>query len=82
MELQKWNPKKKEYEPYNVPDDWHVSGYETNMEKTVNCAQCGKPIAFGDGYTSMEVQHKNFGIGYAVCCDCYAKEWERRKLYG
>lgn len=76
--MRKWNYKKHEYELYEVPSDWHCSIYESDMSKTVNCAQCGREIKFGDAYTSNEI-HTFMGFGYAVCEECYNEEWERRR---
>jgi len=68
-ELRKWNYKLKEYEPYFVRDSWNVKTYSDDMSEEVSCAQCGKKIKFGKGYTSMEV-HTEAGFGYIVCDKC------------
>lgn len=78
MILQKWNCKKHEYEDYEIPDNWNVKTYSRDMKEKINCAQCGRKIAIGDSYTSLEV-HTNIGLGYAVCEKCYAKEWKRKE---
>ena len=70
MILRKWSEARHVYEPYEVPDGWRVSTYETDMETMVNCCQCGRALPFGECYTSMQV-HTQVGIGYAVCGDCY-----------
>lgn len=70
MNLRRWDEFKHEYMPYEVPDDWHVTIYETDMQTPVNCAQCGRELPFGRTYTSTQVQTL-FGFGYAVCGDCY-----------
>jgi len=75
MMLHKWNYKTNEYGPYEVPDDWNVSTFEADMGSIVNCAECGKSIMFGQGYTSRKI-HTLFGMGYVVCKDCYDKEIE------
>ena len=54
------------------------SYYEADMSTVVNCAQCGKELVYADSYTSLEVQTP-LGFGYAVCADCYEKEWQRRR---
>ena len=71
----KWNYKTNKYDRYEVPDDWKVSTLEADMRSIINCAECGKLIAFGQGYTSRKI-HTLFGIGYVVCKDCYDKEIE------
>lgn len=73
MILQKWNNKKHKYENYEIPDDWNVKTYSTNMREKINCVHCGKELEFGDCYTSLEV-HTEMGFGYGVCEKCYNKE--------
>lgn len=77
MILMKWNYITHQYEPHIVPDDWYVTLYETEMNKQVNCACCGKKITHGEAYTSMEI-HDSLGFGYDVCLDCYQEEMQRR----
>ena len=79
MMLQRWDEKERQYRPYEVPDDWHVTTYETDMDTIVNCCQCGREVPFGECYTSMQVQ-TSVGFGYAVCERCYYdKEWPERE---
>ena len=73
MTLRKWSYKKRVYEPYEIPDEWNVATYSDDMDKVVQCAQCGREVKFGDTYTSHEV-HTKFGMGYAVCDRCYDEE--------
>ena len=80
MLLRKWNYQKREYEPYEVPDDWNVKTYSNDMDEIVNRPHCGKPLPFGDCYTSREI-HTKFGMGFAVCSECYEQEWERDRQY-
>ena len=77
MILSKWNNKKRIYEPYEVPDNWNVITYSSDMDEIVNCPHCGKKLTFGDCYTSREI-HTKHGFGYAVCEDCYynKESWE------
>ena len=77
MRLIKWNNKTKEYEPYEVPNDWNVKTYCEDMSAIVNCACCGKRLPFGKCYTSREI-HTGLGFGYAVCENCYfhKESWE------
>lgn len=72
--MKKWNFKKREYEPYEVPGDWVTPLIEFDMDKIVNCASCGERMVFGDGYTSKKI-HTDSGFGYCVCLKCYEKEW-------
>lgn len=78
IELKKWNYESHDYEPHRVPDDWHVSLFESDMDRIVNCASCGNALTFGEAYTSMEIQN-HMGFGYGVCEKCYEEEWQRRK---
>ena len=80
MLLRKWNYQKREYEPYEVPDDWKVSLWESDMDTVVNCPHCGRQLTFGECYTSREI-HNKFGMGFGVCGDCYEQEWERDRQY-
>lgn len=78
MLYRKWNCKKHEYEPYPVPKDKKLTLYTENMEEEINCCQCLKLMKYKDSFTSREV-HNAVGLGYAVCKECYEKEWERRR---
>lgn len=73
----KWNYEKHEYEPYLVSTDKKLTLYTEDFEEKINCCQCLKKIKYGESYTSLEV-HNSIGLGYAVCSECYKKEWERR----
>ena len=70
MILQKWDETAKVYQEYAVPDDWHVSLYESDMTTVVNCARCGNPVAYENTYCSLQI-HSPMGFGYAVCPDCH-----------
>ena len=50
------------------------SYYETDLNKIVLCADCGKELRYGDSLTSRKVLYGVYGFGYAVCEDCYKKE--------
>ena len=76
-QLKKWNWKTREYEDYEVPDNWNVRTFAFDMDTFVDCAQCGEGKAYGLMYTSMEV-HTEHGIGYCVCGNCYEEEAKRR----
>lgn len=76
--LRKWNVKKHEYEKYKVPADKKLVVYSDDFGLIVNCAQCFKPIIYGDSFTSLEV-HNRLGMGFAVCKDCYDEEFLRRR---
>lgn len=45
------------------------------MDEVIPCAECGKKILYGDGYTSRKI-HNVSGMGYVVCERCYDKERE------
>ena len=80
MILRKWNYQKKNYDKYEVPNNWKCAIYHNDLDEIVNCAHCGKELRHGDSYTSMEI-HTLYGFGYDVCEKCYKKEWERRKRF-
>lgn len=69
MFILKWDDKENKYFPYVIPDDWHISVIEKDMDYIVNCVNCGKEIRFGDGYTSMRY-HTYAGYGYIECESC------------
>ncbi len=73
MLLQKWNTKKREYEDYNISNDWNVKCYSEDMDEVINCASCGKKIVYGKCYTSLEI-HTQHRFGYAACDECYREE--------
>lgn len=75
--VRKWNYEKHDYELYIIPDGWEVCLYTEDMDKIVNCVQCGKEIKYGNTYTSQEV-HTHLGLGYHVCEDCHIVELERK----
>jgi hypothetical protein len=77
--LRKWNYKKHDYEPYEVPDDWKLVLYTDNMDEITTCPHCGKAVEFGETYTSKEI-HTETGFGYPVCGNCYEKEWDSYRL--
>lgn len=67
----RWIPKKHKYKKYRLP--FGACLYSGDMDKVVSCASCGKEIKYGDSYTSRQI-HTGFGIGFAVCSECYEKE--------
>ena len=70
----KWNFKTRKYEPYELPDGATSSAW-CQMDEVIPCAECGKKILYGDGYTSRKI-HNVSGMGYVVCERCYDKERE------
>ena len=78
MLLRKWNYNLDEYEPYNVPDEWHCRYFNMDMTDIINCCQCGKEVKFGKCYSSHEV-HTSTGFGYAVCEECHEVEIIRER---
>ncbi len=75
----KWNYETKSYDPYTPDPSWVIGFYSTDMDELINCAQCGKEIKFGDGYTSREI-HTPVGMGYSVCESCYEEEYNRESI--
>lgn len=76
--MKRWNVEKGVYEPYSVPKEWHCQAFETDMNKIINCARCGKEIPFGDSYASRQI-HTDYGLAYSVCRTCYEKEYEEER---
>lgn len=78
--MRKWNYKTREYELYSVPEDWYCPLCEDmdddNVDKKVNCANCGKEMRFGDVCDSYEIQTLQ-GSQYGVCVECHYKERQR-----
>ena len=66
----RYNELTREYEPWEVPDDWHLLCYSSDMDEKCNCAMCGKELRYGDTYTSFQIHTKN-GFGYGVCESCH-----------
>lgn len=80
MNIQKWNYETHEYEAYSIENGLKLSLYESNMDTIINCPHCKKELAYGDGYTSLEL-HNDIGLGYVVCGSCYDEEWERKSRF-
>lgn len=66
----------REYTDGEIPDG--SSAYEADMDKVVPCASCGLRHTFGNMYTSRRI-HTGMGFGYAVCLECYEREWADEK---
>ena len=79
MNLHRWNPFRREYEPFAVPDEWRASAYESDLGVMIHCPTCGKQLKAEDAYTSMEIQDPVFGLGYYVCEACHMAELDRRR---
>ena len=70
MLIKKWDNKKQQYEPHEVPDEWKLPLFCEDMDEPINCVNCGCEMPFGDGYTSRRY-HTNGGFGYYECAKCY-----------
>ena len=68
--MKKWNYQTHQYDDYSMPEDWKVSMYETDMDKQINCAECGKPMKYGESFISQRIYDDAGLFGYAVCWDC------------
>jgi hypothetical protein len=68
-----------EYEPYELPKG--SIKICTIMGLEVTCADCGKPVPYGNAFTSKRI-FGYIGYGYAICGECYRKEivefWEKK----
>lgn len=74
MILQKWNFATHQYELFDSPAV-NVKLIAMDLDEHVDCANCGKDMEYGDGYTSRTI-HNNAGLGFPVCEDCYTVERE------
>lgn len=72
--MQKWNEQLHAYLPYEPPEGGYYPIYCEDMKTPVNCASCGRPIVFGEGFTSQTI-HNSYGIGYSVCRQCNDDYW-------
>lgn len=79
IKMQKWNPDRRRYEPYECPDDWKVCALAWSRDDLVNCACCGKELSFGDTYNSHELYDVSGMFGMVVCETCYEEERQREK---
>lgn len=69
----------RKYRPYVLPEDkLKCSLLEERMDKVIACAGCGKPIKFGESFTSLEI-HTESGFGFMVCPMCIDQETERAR---
>jgi len=73
----KWNYRTGRYEPVVLPKGAALTG---RYDEHIQCAQCSRFIQYGQSFVSKEV-HSIAGMGYAVCCDCYCDEFDRRIKY-
>ena len=80
--IQKWDYSSHSYStiPLISRTPLNLKTYSEDINEMVNCCQCLKKIKYGDTYTSKEI-HTDLGFGFAVCEDCYEKEWERKRKY-
>lgn len=76
MKAKKWDCKTRKYYDYDLPEGACL--YSADMDKVIACAQCGKRMLFGDGYASRRICPES-GFGYAVCKQCYEKEWREEQ---
>lgn len=77
MILVKWNFELHKYEIFDSPARV-LSLYSEDMLAEVDCANCGKRMTFGAGFTSRTI-HNDTGFGYPVCEDCYEEERQADK---
>lgn len=71
LSVLRWIPKKHKNKKYRLPVGSCLCC--DDMDKVVSCASCGQKVKYGDCYTSRQI-HTEFGIGFAVCSECYEKE--------
>jgi len=77
--MYKYDSKTRKVIPYTPPvKDGNYTVYCDNMDDVINCAQCGKEITFGEGYSSIEIFSGPWS--HLVCDDCKEKEYERAHI--
>ena len=75
----RWNPYHGKYRLYVLPEDeLKCSLLEDRMDKVIACAGYGKPVKFGESFTSLEI-HTESGFGFMVCPMCIDQETERAR---
>ena len=73
--INKWNLNTKEYDTVEIPEDWNITTFTSDLDEEVNCVNCGKPLPYGESYCSRRY-HDKYGFGYAECGDCYEEQWQ------
>lgn len=73
------NLKTKMFVDVVFPDDWKCMTFKDLLATIINCANCGKPIAYGKSRVSNEIREGVNGTGYAICSECFAAESKRNK---
>lgn len=76
----KYDFKTNQYYEYSTPDDWYVTCRDEELDTLINCANCGKRITYGEGYTSRKI-HNSIGFGYVVCQACCQTEAKEELKY-
>ncbi len=75
----KWNYQKREYDQINLPDGASLfpdrANAHADMDKVIECAECGKRVISGDAYLSIRIKAEN-GTPYLVCHECHNIEWQ------
>jgi transcription elongation factor Elf1 len=71
--IAKWNTEDHTYHDIDIPEDWNVKTYSSDLDEIITCPNCGHELTYGDGYCSHLYQTEH-GMGYSVCEDCYANE--------
>ena len=79
MKARKWNYSNQEYEDYELPEGSILYTYD--LDEHCKCAACGADMIYGKGYSSLEIEEPDRGLGYCICADCQNKERERREAY-
>lgn len=76
----RWDFEKREFFPTEIPDGSSpFFPFEKDMDKVVNCAECGQPVTFGECYPSRIIRTNNFVFSYIVCPECHKKELEEEE---
>lgn len=74
----KWDPFKREYSDFEVPEGWDLCFFTNDPEAFATCPQCGQEHKVYEGYTSQEFYSDNGIWGCSVCEACHFQELKRR----
>jgi len=74
--VNKWNFERREYEESNNEYAARIFFGIHGLQEEVRCANCGKRMPRGECMVSKQY-HDDIGMGYPVCVECHAAEWEK-----
>lgn len=84
--MKKYNPQTRQFEAYEVSEDWNVQIVPDDKDASCNCASCGAVIStWRESVMSHFIQPDDGDYAsmpsYAICQDCMQQEIEDEKKY-